>query len=114
MTDDEDLYDPRATRTSSAPMAHASRRLAHGFPPPLHGSPSPVFVPTRSLSLEEDGESDIPHAALWSMKYHRQVHLFDRTDVQIRQRFGTVDHAINIIDDGRNHCLVGRIVGWGS
>jgi len=61
-----------------------------------------VFVPTKSLSLEEDGESDIPHAALWSMKYHRHVHLFDRTDVQIRQRFGTGDHAIYIIDDGSN------------
>jgi hypothetical protein len=112
MTDDEDLYDPESDPdfiSSDGPSEPtAGPWLA---PTGLYGAPSPVFVPTKSLSLEEDGVSEIPHAALWSMKYQRHLHLFDRTDVQIRQRFGTGDHAIYIIDDGRKHCLVSRIVG---
>ena len=114
MTDDDDQYDPESDPDFIS--SDAPREPTGGpWPAPtgLYGAPSPVFVPTKSLSLEEDGESDIPHAALWSMKYHRHVHLFDRTDVQIRQRFGTGDHAIYIIDDGRKHCLVSRIVGGG-
>jgi hypothetical protein len=115
VTDDEDLYDPDSDPDFISSDGPREPSAGSWLPPTgLHGAPSPVFVPTKSLSLEEDGESDIPHAALWSMKYHRHVHLFDRTDVQIRQRFGTGDHAIYIIDDGRNHCLVGRIVGGGS
>jgi hypothetical protein len=111
MTDDEDRYDPESDPdfiSSDGP----SEPTAGPWPAPtgLYGAPSPVFVPTKSLSLEEDGESEIPHAALWSMKYQRHLHLFDRSDVPIRQRFGTGDHAIYLIDDGRKHCLVSRIV----
>jgi hypothetical protein len=112
MTDDEDQYDPESDPdfiSSDGPREPTgSPWLA---PAGLHGAPGPVFVPTKSLSLEEEGESDIPHAALWSMKYHRHVHLFDRTDGKIRQGFGTGDHAIYIIDDGRKDCLVSRLVG---
>lgn len=81
-------------------------------PAGLPGAPNPVYRPARSTRLEED-DSDgiIPHAALWSMKFHRHFHLFDRTEVPIRAAFGDGDQAVHIIDDGRKHCVVSRMVG---
>jgi hypothetical protein len=75
------------------------------------GSPHPVFAPKESTPLQEDGESIIPTFALWAMKYRRHGHLLSRVDVEIREGFGTGDHAVYVIDDGRKHCMVGRKVG---
>lgn len=80
-------------------------------PAGAYGAPNPVFSPTRSLRLEEDTDQNIPHAALWSMKYHRHVHLLDRTEVPIRHCFGSGDDAVYVIDDGRKHCVVSHLVG---
>jgi hypothetical protein len=75
-------------------------------------APNPVYRPTKSTRLEEDDPAGlIPRPALWSMKYHRHAHLFDRTEVRIRAAFGTGDEAVYIIDDGRKHCVVSRLVG---
>jgi hypothetical protein len=72
------------------------------------GSPVPVFVPKSSTPLEErDDESVIPPFALWAMKYKRHGHLFSRAEVEIRERYGSGDHAVYVIDDGRKHCMVG-------
>ena len=76
------------------------------------GSPPPVFVPKESTPLAEHETADaIPPHALWAMKYRRHGHLLNRADVAIRERYGTGDHAVYIIDDGGNHCTVGRAVG---
>jgi hypothetical protein len=76
------------------------------------GSPTPVFVPKASTPLEEDdADGAVPAPALWAMKYRRHGHLLNRADVVIRQCAGVGDHAIYIIDDGRNHCTVSRKVG---
>jgi hypothetical protein len=78
----------------------------------FRGSPNPVFVPSTSTSLEEhDPDGVIPPFALWAMKYRRHSHLFSRADVKIRQRFGTGDHTVYVIDDGRDHAMVARMVG---
>src|ERR1700735_2130797 len=64
-----------------------------------------VFVPKTSTPLQEDAPaSSIPTFALGSMKYLRHVRLFGGAETEIRQSFGEGDHAIHILDDGRNHC----------
>jgi len=76
------------------------------------GSPVPVFVPKSSTPLEEpDDESGIPPFALWAMKYQRHGHLFSRAEAEIRERYGSGDSAVYVIDDGRKQCMVGRLVG---
>lgn len=114
MTDDEDHIDPEgdpdfiAIDGPSQPMTPGAGSAWAG----AIGAPPPVLKPSKATSLEEDDDgSAIPHAALWSMKYHRHFHLFDRTDEHIRGRFGTGDHAFYVIDDGRKHCMISRIVG---
>jgi hypothetical protein len=83
--------------------------------PSRWGSPIPVFVPKTSTPLEEPGdESVIPPFALWAMKYQRHGHLFSRAEVEIRERRGSGDHAVYVIDDGRKQCMVGRLVGTSS
>jgi hypothetical protein len=76
------------------------------------GAPTPVFVPKESTPLAEHEDGDaIPPYALWAMKYRRHGHLLNRADVAVRERYGTGDHAVYVIDDGRNHCTVSRAVG---
>jgi hypothetical protein len=103
----EDDPDFISSDDPSAPM-----RGVAGFSPATSlSAPNPVFMPTKSLRLEEDADGVIPHAPLWSMKYHRHLHLFDRTDEPIRAAFGEGDQTIYLIDDGRKHCVVSRVVG---
>jgi hypothetical protein len=76
------------------------------------GSPTPVFVPKKSIPLEESGgEGVIPTAALWAMKYRSHGHFLGRAEATIRERYGSGDGAVYILDDGRKHCLVSRMVG---
>jgi hypothetical protein len=86
-----------------------------GLPPVARrtwGSPTPVFVPKESTPLAEHEDGDaIPPYALWAMKYRRHGHLLHRADEAIRERHGTGDHAVYVIDDGRSHCTVSRTVG---
>jgi hypothetical protein len=86
-----------------------------GLPPMTfrtRGSRSTVFVPKESTPLAEHEDGDvIPPSVLWAMKYRRHGHLLNRADVAIRERYGTGDHAVYVIDDGRNHCTVSRAVG---
>jgi hypothetical protein len=76
------------------------------------GSPTPVFVPKESTPLAEHEDGDaIPAYALWAMKYRRHGRLLNRADEAIRERYGTGDHAVYVIEDGRNHYSVSRVVG---
>jgi hypothetical protein len=82
------------------------------YSPGLMASPTPVFMPKASTPLGEDaGDGVIPPFALWAMKYRRHVHLLSKAEVDIRDRFGTGNHTVYVIDDGRKHCMVGRKVG---
>lgn len=76
------------------------------------GSPTPVYVPKESTPLHEDGpEGAIPPFALWAMKYRRHAHLLSHPDVDIRERFDSDASAVYVMDDGRKHCMVSRMVG---
>jgi hypothetical protein len=48
------------------------------------------------------------------LKYMRHGHLFSRAEADIRDRYGTGDHTVYVIDDGRSHCMAGRMVGTGA
>jgi hypothetical protein len=78
------------------------------------GAPPPIFRPSTSTPLEEDEPEDlIPPAALWAMKYRRHLHLTltPREDERLRDCLGGGDGAVYVIDDGGNHCMIGRLVG---
>jgi hypothetical protein len=80
--------------------------------PGLRGSPTPVFVPKESTPLHEDGtDGVVPTFALWAMKYQRHAHLLSRAESEIRERYGSGDRSIYVIDDGRKHCMIARMVG---
>lgn len=84
------------------------------FPSGFMGAPPPVFRPSTSTPLEEDETEDlIPPAALWAMKYRRHLHLTltSREDERLRDCLGVDDGAVYVIDDGGNHCMIGRLVG---
>jgi hypothetical protein len=81
----------------------------------LWGSPTPVFVPKTSTPLEEgedgdEAEGDIPTFALWPMKYLQHAQFLSRPEVHIRESYGAGDHRVYVMDDGRKHCLVSRMV----
>jgi hypothetical protein len=59
------------------------------------------------------GEDDIPPAPLWAMKIrmHSLRRLEPGEEGRIRRRLGDDDDALYFIDDGPDHCMVGRRVG---
>jgi hypothetical protein len=83
-----------------------------GLVPGLKGSPTPVFVPKTSTPLEADDSDDaMPSFALWSMRYLQHGHLFGKAESVIRESYGRDDHVVYVMDDGRKHCLISRLVG---
>ncbi len=63
-----------------------------------------------------DGEDDIPPAPLWAMKVrmHTRRHSEPGEEGRIRRCLGEGDDALYVIDDGPDHCMVGRRVGRAS
>ncbi len=85
--------------------------VVHG----LRGTPTPVFVPKTSTPLEtEDSDGTMPSFALWTMKYLQHGHLFSKAESVIRETYGDGDHVVYVMDDGRKHCLISRLVGTSS
>jgi hypothetical protein len=83
-----------------------------GVVPGLRGGPTPVFVPKTSTPLEsDDSEGAMPTFALWTMKYLQHGHLFGKAESVLRESYGDGDHAVYVMDDGRKHCLISRLVG---
>jgi hypothetical protein len=78
--------------------------------------PEPVVGPDESTPLEEDEpEGIVPPCPLWAMKARRHIqwHLLpaaERHD-RVRDRVGTDDDPVYVIDDGRHHVMLGRRVG---
>jgi hypothetical protein len=82
------------------------------FGPGYLGSPTPVFVPKVSTPLEEQGDDGvIPPAALWAMKYRRHGRFWGGAEATIRERYGSGDSTVYVLDDGRKHCVIAREVG---
>jgi len=86
--------------------------VGYGFAPGALGTPPTVFVPKVSTPLaEDDAGGAVPHFALWAMKYQRHAHIFRRTEVEIREARGDGYRTVYLIDDGRDHAMVCRMVG---
>jgi hypothetical protein len=76
------------------------------------GAPTPIFRPSKSTPLEEDEEDvQIPHAALWAMKYRRHFHFGSRDNDVFRARLGTEGDRVYVLDDGDEHYMICREVG---
>jgi hypothetical protein len=76
------------------------------------GSPTPVFVPKESTPLEEPNDAGvIPPTALWAMKYRRHGRFWGGAEATIRERYGSGDGTVYVLDDGRKHCVIAREVG---
>jgi hypothetical protein len=61
-----------------------------------------------------EGEDDIPGAPLWAMttRMHTNRRKEPGEEGRIRRRLGDdLDDAVYVIDDGADHCMVGRRVG---
>jgi len=83
-----------------------------GALPGLRGTPTPVFVPKTSTPLEtDDSDGTMPTFAEWTMKYLQHGHLFSKAESVIRESYGDGDHVVYVMDDGRKHCLISRLVG---
>jgi hypothetical protein len=105
--DDPDFISETGTDSCPLPNATAYSQSFSSW-----GSPTPVFVPKESTPLaESDDGGVIPTAALWAMKYRSHGHLLGRSEATIRECYGSGDGAVYILDDGRKHCLVSRMVG---
>src|SRR5579864_5749269 len=63
--------------------------------------------------VADDGEDEIPPAPLWAMqiRMHSLRRFEPGEEGYIRQRLGTDDDTLYFIDDGPDHCMVGRRVG---
>jgi len=67
----------------------------------------------REPDAGEQVEDEIPLAPLWAMKTRMHSHIRPEPGEvgRIRRRLGPDDDVIYIIDDGPDHCMVGRRVG---
>jgi hypothetical protein len=78
--------------------------------------PEPVIGEDESTPLEEgEPEGVVPPCPLWAMKDRRHVqwHLLPARErhERVRDCVGLGDDAIYVIDDGRDHVMLGRRVG---
>lgn len=83
------------------------------FTPESVGSTDPIAAPVDATPLDEDEpEGTVPSSPLRAMKdrRHEQWLQFGHVD-RIRQRVGSGDAAVYVIDDGKHHCMIGRRVG---
>jgi hypothetical protein len=80
---------------------------------PADGVEAEDVVGDRTQDVSVDGEDDIPPAPLWAMRIrmHSLRRLEPGEEGRIRRRLGDDDDALYFIDDGPDHCMVGRRVG---
>ncbi len=94
------------------------------WPPPLVGissvsGASPGAIGISPLLLEPepvkegDSEETIPSALLLALKdrMHSSRSCEPGEPGYVHHRLGVADEAIYVIDDGKDHCMVGRLVG---
>jgi hypothetical protein len=83
------------------------------FEPGTAGDTFPVTAPEDATPLEEhEPEGTIPPSPLWAMKEraHGGIHIFGHPS-RIRAQTGEGDAIVYAIDDGSEHCMIGRRVG---
>jgi hypothetical protein len=81
--------------------------LGHEGPISAGDPVEPVTPPTYP------GEDAIPPAPLWPMRtrMHSNRRLEPGEEGRIRRKVGEEDDAVFVIDDGLDHCMIGRRVG---
>jgi dethiobiotin synthetase len=84
--------------------------------PELGVTAGPLVGSDESTPLEEDEpEGIIPASPLWAMKMRRHIqwHLLPSHErhERIRDKLGSGDETVYVIDDGRHHVMVGRRIG---
>lgn len=83
------------------------------FEPGTAGDTFPVTAPEDATPLEEhEPEGTVPPSPLWAMKEraHGGIHIFGHPS-RIRAQTGEGDAIVYAIDDGSEHCMIGRRVG---
>jgi hypothetical protein len=85
------------------------------FSPDMKTGREPLLGNAANDLEKGEPEGAVPPSPLWAMKFKRHIqwHLLpehDRHD-QIRDRIGSGDDAVYVIDDGRHHVMLGRRVG---
>lgn len=80
------------------------------------GAPDAAPDPAPDSDSEGGDEDDIPPAPLWAMRVrmHSRRHPGPGEEGRIRRCLGEGDEALYVIDDGPDHCMVGRRVGRAS
>jgi hypothetical protein len=84
--------------------------------PDLAMAPEPLVGDDLANALEEDEAGvDIPEGPLLAMKdrRHTQWHLLASHErhERLREVYGKGDVTLYVIDDGRSHAMIGRVVG---
>lgn len=73
-----------------------------------------LFEPAEPGAIEQAASDDaIPPAPLLAMKdrmHSRRLYQLDEPG-HVQRRLGVADDAVYFIDDGRDHCMIGRRVG---
>ena len=77
--------------------------------------PEPTELPetTERSGLEPTPPDEVPVEALWAMKARRH-HLAHHDPAAPDAVYGTLgsgDSEIHVVDDGEDHCMIGRVVG---
>ena len=110
--------DDKATAPGHAVAAGSGERPHPGdlvIDQDLGVAPEPLVGADTSTALDEDeSETAIPSGPLWVMKArrHTQWHLLASSERHQRLRFtlGSGDEEVHVIDDGRHHAMLGRMV----
>jgi hypothetical protein len=84
--------------------------------PSLAMAPEPLVGDDLANALEEDeSETQIPEGPLLAMKdrRHTQWHLLASHErhERLRETFAQGGDALYVVDDGRTHAMIGRVVG---
>ena len=119
MSDTNQGEEEQSHEWGEAVVASPDTRVEPGdivIDPDLTIPPEPVVGDDVSTPLEEDEpEGSIPPNPLWAMKDRRHVqwHLLPSHErhERIRTSLGSGDELVYIIDDGRGHVMLGRVVG---
>ncbi len=87
--------------------------------PEVSGAPGASDAPTLGVGpaagddAPTEGEGAIPPAPRWAMttRMHSNRRSAPGDEGYIRRRWGTDDDTLYVMDDGADHCMIGRRVG---
>ncbi len=104
MADEDRIEEPGPVRPRDDGQLH--------FAPETAGRTFPVAAPAETTPLGDEPEGTVPATPLWALKERRHgtAHLFGHP-ARLRAVAGTGDAAVYAVEDGADHCMIGRVVG---